>query len=93
MYISDIIVTIFCFVKFIFTFNLMSFSAQKCNHQFTHCGTIIVIVIIIIIIIEELNQPNKKRDAKQDGLQHTKARLGESLRKKMEKQSIAWAVH
>ena len=42
---------------------------------------------------EELSQPNEKTDAKQDGIQHTKGRLGESLKKKMEKQSNAWAVH
>jgi len=28
-------------------------------------------------ITEELSQPNEKNDAKQDGIQHTKARLGE----------------
>jgi len=44
-------------------------------------------------IKEELIQPNENSDAKQDGIQHTKARLGESLKKKMEKQSNAWAVH
>jgi len=44
-------------------------------------------------ITEELSQPNEKSDAKQDGIQHTKARLGESLKKKMEKQINAWAVH
>jgi len=33
-------------------------------------------------ITEELSQPNKKSDAKQDGIQHTKARLGESVKKK-----------
>jgi len=44
-------------------------------------------------ITEELTQPNEKCDAKQDGIQHTKARLGEFLKKKMEKQSNAWAVH
>ena len=27
-------------------------------------------------ITEELSQPNEKSDAKQDGIQHTKARLG-----------------
>ena len=32
-------------------------------------------------ITEELNQPNEKSDAKQDGIQHKKARLGESLKK------------
>jgi len=43
-------------------------------------------------ITDELSQPNEKSDAKQDGIQHTKARLGESL-KKMENRSNAWAVH
>jgi len=33
-------------------------------------------------ISEELSQPNEKSDAKQDGIQHTKARLGEFLKKK-----------
>jgi len=33
-------------------------------------------------ITEELSQPNEKSDAKQDGVQHTKARLGESLKEK-----------
>ena len=33
-------------------------------------------------IAEELSQPNEKSDAKQDGIQHIKARLGESLKKK-----------
>jgi hypothetical protein len=32
-------------------------------------------------ITEELIQPNEKSDAKQDGIQHTKARLGEPLKK------------
>ena len=31
---------------------------------------------------EELSQPNEKSDAKQDEIQHTKTRLGESLKKK-----------
>jgi hypothetical protein len=43
-------------------------------------------------ITEELSQPNEKSDTQQHGIQHTKARLGEFL-KKMEKQSNAWAVH
>ena len=43
-------------------------------------------------ITEELSQPNGKSDAQQDGLQHTKARLGVP-KEKMEKQSNAWAVH
>ena len=42
-------------------------------------------------ITEELIQLSEKSDAKQDGLQHTKARLGESL--KNGKQSNVWAVH
>jgi len=33
-------------------------------------------------ITEELSQPNEKSDAKQYGIQYTKARLGESLKKK-----------
>jgi hypothetical protein len=33
-------------------------------------------------IIEELSQLNGMNDAKQDGMQHTKGRLGEALKKK-----------
>jgi len=33
-------------------------------------------------ITEELSQTNEKSDAKQDGIQHTKARLGESVEEK-----------
>jgi len=33
-------------------------------------------------ITEELSQPNKKSDARQDGIQHTNARHGKSLQKK-----------
>ena len=36
-------------------------------------------------ITEELSQPNVKSDAKQDGIQHIKARLRESLKKKWKK--------
>jgi hypothetical protein len=43
-------------------------------------------------ITEELSQSNEKSDPKQDGIQHTKARLGKSLKKKWKK-SNAWAVH
>ena len=43
-------------------------------------------------ITEELSQSNEKSDAKQDGIPHTKVRLGEFLTKKMEKQSNAWTV-
>jgi len=32
--------------------------------------------------ISQVSQPNGKSDAKQDGVQHTKARLGEYLKKK-----------
>jgi len=44
-------------------------------------------------ITEELSQPSEKSDTKQDRIQHTKAILRESKKKKMEKQSNAWAVH
>ena len=40
-------------------------------------------------IMEELSQPH----VKSDGTQHTKARLREVLKKKVEKQGNAWAVH
>ena len=33
-------------------------------------------------ITEELSQPNEKSDTKQDGIQHTKTKLEESLNKK-----------
>ena len=33
-------------------------------------------------IAEELSQPNEESDAKQEGIQHTKARLGEVLKNK-----------
>jgi len=33
-------------------------------------------------ITEELSQPNEKSDAKQDGIQHTEARLGDSIKEK-----------
>jgi len=33
-------------------------------------------------ITEELSQPNEKSDAKQEGIQHTKARMGEVLKNK-----------
>jgi hypothetical protein len=49
------------------------------------------IIKTVAKITGELSQPNEKSDTKQDGIQHTKARLGDSL-KKMEKQSNAWAV-
>ena len=40
-------------------------------------------------IMEELSQPH----VKSDGTQHTKARLRESFKRKMEKQGNAWAIH
>jgi len=40
------------------------------------------IIKTAVNITEELIQPNEKSDAKQDGIQHTMARLGESLKKK-----------
>ena len=39
-------------------------------------------------ITEELSQPNEKSDVKHDGIQHTKARLGESLKKKCKNKVI-----
>ena len=33
-------------------------------------------------ITEELSQPNEKSDAKEEGIKHTKARLGEVLKNK-----------
>ena len=39
-------------------------------------------------ITEELSEPNKNSDAKHDGIQHTKARLGESLKKKWKNKVI-----
>ena len=40
-------------------------------------------------IIEELSQLH----VKSDGTQHTKARLREVFKRKMEKQGNAWAIH
>ena len=40
-------------------------------------------------IIEELSQPH----VKSDGTQHTKGRLGEIFKRKMEKQGNAWAIY
>ena len=40
-------------------------------------------------IVEELRQPR----VKSDGTQHTKARLREVLKTKMEKQGNAWAAY
>jgi hypothetical protein len=51
-----------------------------------------LIIKLAAKIIQELSQPNEKSDAKEDGIPHTKARLGQVL-KKMEKQSNAWVVY
>jgi len=39
-------------------------------------------------LTDELSQPNEKIDAKQDGIQQTKAQLGESLKKKWKNKVI-----
>jgi len=39
-------------------------------------------------ITEELSQPNEKNNTKEDGLQHTKARLVESLKKKWKNKGL-----
>ena len=39
-------------------------------------------------IAEELSQPNEKSDTIEDGIQHIKARLGESLKKKWKKKLL-----
>ena len=39
-------------------------------------------------ITAELSQPNEKSDAKQDGIQHISARLGESLKKKWKNKAL-----
>jgi len=36
------------------------------------------------MIVEERNQSNENGDTKKEGIQHIKARLGESLKKKQE---------
>jgi len=41
-------------------------------------------------VTEKLSQPNEKSDAKQNGIQHTKARLGESLKKKWKNNVMHW---
>jgi hypothetical protein len=44
-------------------------------------------------ITVELSQPNEKSDAKQEGIQHTKARLGEVLKNERKNKVNAGAVH
>ena len=41
-------------------------------------------------ITEEWRQPNEKTDAKQDGIQHIRARLGESLKEKWKNKEMHW---
>jgi hypothetical protein len=41
--------------------------------------TVNSIIKTAVKITEELSQPHEKSDAKQEGIQHTKARLGEGL--------------
>jgi hypothetical protein len=38
--------------------------------------------ITAAMVVEELNQSDENNDTKKDGIQHTKARLEESLKKK-----------
>jgi hypothetical protein len=40
-------------------------------------------------VAEELNQSNENTDIKNEGIQHTKAKLGESLKEEMGEQSTA----
>jgi len=51
------------------------------SHESTQSNTNSVIKTATKIT-EELSQPNEKSDAKQDGIQHTKGRLGGSLKEK-----------
>ena len=51
------------------------------NHKSTQ-PNINAIIKTAAKITEELSQPNEKSDAKQDGIQHTKASLGECLKEK-----------
>ena len=44
--------------------------------------------------VEELNQRNENSNTKKkEGIQHTEARLGESLKNKMRKQNNVWPVY
>ena len=44
-------------------------------------------------VVEELNQLHENSDTKKEGIQHIKAKFGESLEKKMEKQSNVWPLY
>jgi hypothetical protein len=46
------------------------------------------IVKLAAKITEDLNQPNGKNDAKQDEIQHTKAKLGEVLKKNWKNKAL-----
>jgi dGTP triphosphohydrolase len=43
---------------------------------------------LAVKIMEELRQPNVKSDVKKDGMQHTKATLGEVLKEKWKNEAM-----
>jgi len=45
------------------------------------------------MVAEEFNQSNENSNTKKEGIQHIKAKLRQSLKKKMGKQSNAWPVY
>jgi hypothetical protein len=51
------------------------------------------IVKLAAKITEDLNKLNEKNDAKQDEIQHMKAKLGEVLKNNWKKKGNAWAIH
>jgi len=50
--------------------------------------TVNSIIKTAVKITEGLSQPHEKSDAKQEGIQHTKARLGEGLKNKWKNKVI-----
>jgi len=48
---------------------------------------------VVAKVAEELDQSNGNSDTKQEGIQHIKAKLGESLGKIMGKECNAWPVY
>jgi geranylgeranyl pyrophosphate synthase len=62
------------------------------SHESTQ-PTMNLIIKTAAKITEELSQPNEKSDAKQEGIQHTKARLGKVLKNKRKNKVNAWKVH
>jgi hypothetical protein len=44
-------------------------------------GIIIIIIKAVAKLAEGLNQSNEKSDRKKEGIEHTKAKLGETLKK------------